>query len=916
MALVVVTNIENGSNRIVVTDESGVYRVPLLPLGAYRISAKAATFKILVRDGIILAAGQTATVDLVLEAGEILEVVTVLGDSSVTDAGKIDLGRVMNTREVRNLPLITRNAYNFGLLQANVTGRPSRGLSSPNINVNGYLRRVNFLLDGSTNTIYSNRARFMNISETYVSEIQLVTNGFAPEFGDTPGMIMNVVTPSGTNEFRGAVSYHFRRPSFYSRPFFYAVSEDVPDNNVGIITAVIGGPIIKNRWQFFFGYERLYRDDKATASRLITITAANRTQLIAAGLSPSIFPSAIPNLERGSFYILRTDAQLNKYNRATVRLNHASISSDNSAQGGLNTLERSVDNATVNSALALQLASYTPALINEFRFQFGRRSSGNKRNGLSGTGPSIIINNVANLGSPTSATEILPVFRITQFQDNLTLTKGSHVVKVGGGFSFHDYTEQDAVVSEYRFSSIANYIAARNGSNPRGYSRYTESFGDPQIRYKANYWNFFAQDDWKVTRRLKLNHGLRYDLYLIPKADPNSLFPLSQTFVTDKNDFSPRLGLVYALREGRRPTVVRASAGLYYEAPLLAIYRDVIRLNGNAKFFSFTFQPDAAGAPAFPNSVGTLPPGSVLPPQDIYTIARSYQTMYAIHSNIQLEQAITEDLSFAAGYVRSEGRHLNVYRNINPINPVRYLADGRPVFGDDRLDPRFGWIVIAESAGLAQYDALSLQLKQRLSRGLQFSINYTLSKGVNDAPDGDIEGIFLSDPTNRNLDKGYSSADQRHTFSMSLVFQPRFGFENKLLLRIFNNNQIGVISTANSGERFNVIADVLDLNGDGIVPGDDRPVGIKRNSGRTPPLFNVDLRYSRFLKITERLRLEVVAEFQNLFNVNSIVGFRDTSVPTDETTGELIGPLPDFRTRNQSVSQESRQFQLGLRFIF
>ncbi len=133
--------------------------------------------------------------------------------------------------------------------------------------------------------------------------------------------------------------------------------------------------------------------------------------------------------------------------------------------------------------------------------------------------------------------------------------------------------------------------------------------------------------------------------------------------------------------------------------------------------------------------------------------------MYAIHTNIQIEQAINDDLSLAVGYVGSAGRHLNVYRNINPINAVRHLADGRPVFGDDKLDPRFGWIVIAESTGTSRYDALAVQLRQRLSRGLQFSINYTLSRGVNDSPDGDREAIFLSDPTNRKADRGFSSAD-------------------------------------------------------------------------------------------------------------------------------------------------------------
>jgi hypothetical protein len=95
----------------------------------------------------------------------------------------------------------------------------------------------------------------------------------------------------------------------------------------------------------------------------------------------------------------------------------------------------------------------------------------------------------------------------------------------------------------------------------------------------------------------------------------------------------------------------------------------------------------------------------------------------------------------------------------------------------------------------------------------------------------------------------------------------------------------------------------------------DRPIGIKRNSGTTPSQFDVDLRYSRFFNFTDRYKLEVFGEFVNLFNINSIVGFNNVSVATNPN-GELIGGLPDFKSRNQSTSQDSRQFQLGFKFIF
>jgi hypothetical protein len=126
--------------------------------------------------------------------------------------------------------------------------------------------------------------------------------------------------------------------------------------------------------------------------------------------------------------------------------------------------------------------------------------------------------------------------------------------------------------------------------------------------------------------------------------------------------------------------------------------------------------------------------------------------------------------------------------------------------------------------------------------------------------------------------------------------------------------EVGIITTANSGETFNIISG-LDLNADGLSTS-DRPIGIIRNSGKTPPQYNVDLRYSRFFNFTERFKLEVFGEFQNLFNINSIIQFNNVRATTNTTPDELVGGLPDFKARNQSTSQDSRQFQLGFKFLF
>lgn len=919
-ATITATNIETGANRSVITDESGVYRFPLLPLGSYRLTAEATNFKKLVRDGISLAAGQTATVNLNLETGEVRESVTVSSDASIADAGKTDLSRVINNRDVQNLPIPGRNPYNLGRLQTNVNGRPSQLFGNANVNVNGYLQRTNYLFDGNWSNLADRPGvRLLFISETYVNEVQIVTNGFSAEFGNTPGMIMNVVTPSGTNNLRGSVGYRFARSPFYARPFFYSSPDDLPKSDFNDWTATLGGAFIRDRWHFYVGFESVRKDENLGES-LLTISPSNKAQLIAAGLSPSIFPANAPFEYSRDFYIFRTDLQLNRNNRLAARFNASPHLSYLIGAGGLNTLERSQNNKNRDYSLGVQFVSYTPTVLNELRFQYTNRIFKNERSELSGSAPAVTITGVANFGSTLDSYAINPLEKTTQVQDNLTLTRGTHVFKFGGSFIRIDDFKRLPLSSTYTFPTITAYIAARSGTNPQSYTSYSETFGNSKVGYQSTYLNFFGQDDWKFSRRLKINFGLRYDLYLIPKADKASPLAFSKKFNVDKNNLAPRLGVVYALREGSRPTVIRFGAGIYYETPWLTNYERALRNNGNPRFYTFRITPSETGAPNFPNTLGSLPAGSTLPRRDIDAISPDFVNMYAMHFNFQIEQAMTENLSISAGIVHSEGRHLPVYRQINCLPTGATLADGRPLFGSiipnepcalPRVFSQFRNIQMVESVGNLRYDALALQLNKRFSGDLQLSASYTFSKATDDAPDGALDGLNLSDASNRAFDRGHSSGDQRHTFVTSLLVRPHFNFTNKTLSLFFNHNQFGIIANANSGERFNILAS-SDLNRDGFRF--DRPVGIPRNAGKTPNQYNIDLRYSRFFNLTENYRLEVFGEFQNLFNINSIVEYTDTTVDTNPFTGELIGSLPDFK--NKSIAQESRQFQVGVKFIF
>ena len=150
------------------------------------------------QSGIALQAGQTDVINVTLEVGAVSETMTVTAESPIAQPGKIDLGRTLNEVEIHNLPLPSRNPYNFAFLQANVTGYENTEFGVPRINANGSQMHTNYQLDGNTNT-EKDRAglRLLPISEVLVREVKIVTNGFAPEFGQTTGMVYNAITPVG-----------------------------------------------------------------------------------------------------------------------------------------------------------------------------------------------------------------------------------------------------------------------------------------------------------------------------------------------------------------------------------------------------------------------------------------------------------------------------------------------------------------------------------------------------------------------------------------------------------------------------------------------------------------------------------------------------------------------------------------------
>ncbi|MDA1306829.1 MAG: TonB-dependent receptor [Acidobacteria bacterium] len=919
---VTVTNTDTGTSRVVVTNESGVFRAPLLQLGRFTVKAELSGFSTYEQTGIGLVAGQTVVLNVALRVGGLTESVTVSADAAVVDLGKTDVGRNITSREIANLPNVSRNPYNFALLQPGVTGTENSEFGVPRFSVNGQALRVNYQVDGNTNT-QRDRAglRMMPMSEVMVREVQVVTSGFAPEFGNTTGLVYNAVTPSGTNTFRGDIGYRWREKSWSAFPFFFQgpkTEERRPDNSLNIFTGTIGGPIVKNSLHFYGGTERTYRE----MPRIINIDPGIAAQV---GVAPQ--PGAVDAYQEVLFLIGKVDWQASATQRLTARTNFFRNDNPLNGGGGGNTaMERSVDFRDQMWSHAVQAVSTLgTSNLNELRLQVMQRTSRRDSSAGAGTGVAVNINggnvgginNNIQFGAPTGDGQLFQQ-RIYQVVNNFTMLRGNHNFKVGFDYSFIDDTREVPLPATYTFPNVAAYLTARSGASPKGYTSFSQTVAiEDGFDMTHGGFSAFIQDDWKVTPNFKFLYGVRYDLNLYNKGIPGSAY--SETFNKDANNFAPRAGFAWTLDEQGR-SVLRGSSVVMYDQMLLAIIEQAYNNSGNPRRVSVNLAPTAANAPSFPNvlqsATGTQSTIFAMSPD--FVSARTWQ------SNLTYEKALGTNYTMSIGGIYARGWDMPVINEHNLINPIRTLADGRGVYStavnaNTRRDPRFNRIRMVESVGESWYKAMTLQFGKRWNGSLQFDLNYTLASGEDTAPLGgnvlSVQGDAVrSDPANLARDKGPNSLDVRHTFNGSIVALSNFNIGNRTLHHIVNNNQVSLFLQMNSGTPVQ-IAGNADLNADGN--GGDRPLGITRNSLTRPARYNVDARFSRFFNLGYKAtRLEVQAEFKNLFNTEQVNGVQ-TTYAVNSTTGAATVNLPASSSALiPSSGYEQRKFQLGFKLFF
>ncbi len=934
---ITVTNTGTGVERSAVTNEKGLFRVPLLPIGTYRVVVELPGFKRFEQTDVPVSVGEVAVVNATLTVGAVSETVTVSGsDLAALEPSRIDIGHTMSDVEVHNLPLVARNPYNFGLVQPGVTGYENVEFGVPHLAANGAAMRINYQVDGNTNT-EKDRAglRLLPMSEVMIQEVKVVTTGFAPEFGQTMGMVYNAVTPSGTNTFRGEGSYLFRRKPFSAFPFFFgcatiaancppitAPESQKPDTHTDSGTGDFGGPVMRNKLFFYGGWEQTRRDLSSTS--LISVSP-----VLVAAVGDKPQPAAAPNIQTAKFFIGKSDYQIDGNNRLTVRWMRFHNDAPYNSGAGTSTLDTQTNFLDAMDSTAGQLVSSIGAnTLNELRVQYAHRHQSSVANSDSGPGPAVRIQSPAiTFGGPLVGTGQGSAgfdFQqdITETVDNFTYIRAAHSYKFGFDWQHIYDTRTNAPQFLYTFPTLASYLAAKSGASPYGYSSLVQLTGNLSFDMTTNVFSGFVQDDWQIAPSVKLLYGVRYDLYHPPAGLPDAPLQTSRQFNVDKHNFGPRAGVAWAIDS---QTVLRASTGVMYDQPILGGYEQAIALSAAPSMASpFNFSGAAApsgatpGAPAFPNGVAA---GPTVLPNALWTVDPNFAIGRTWQSNAQIERGFGRNMTAFVGVMYARGSDLPVVTNINPINPIGSLADGRPIFSSTvspatRLDPRFNVIQEVQSIGSSTFKSLTVGTTKRFGNGLEYNVQYTLGKGVDNTPL--LTQLTVqseqgrSDPTNLNRDLGPNPLDIRHSINGNIVYVTENHSPNAVVRQLLTGNEFGVLIQVNSGLPLTILANG-ELNGDGVAS--DRPLFVGRNSLYLPWRKNVDLRYTRWIPLRGSLRGEIIAEVKNVFNTVQLSSV-NTTVAVD-ALGNPLAPIPtDPYQFPNPVGYEQRKFQLGFKVRF
>ena len=998
-AAVTVRNSETNREESATTDDQGRFKVVNLQPGIYTITVNSTGFSPYVAERVVVEVGRETSLEVSLSLGAVTGSVDVSAEAPVINTTQQDFSTNINQTSINELPINGRRASSFVLLTPGAVPDGDFGLVSFR-GISGLLN--NSTVDGGNNNQAffaeeAGRTRISSsISQAAVREFQVNTSNYSAEYGRAAGGVVNTVTKSGTNDFHGGLFYYLRDNELGARNprgFNPLTGEALkPVDRRHQFGGTIGGPIVENKLFFFFSYDQQKRDFPAIAqfssgTFLNTINTANLTaptrglttaQINAARDFLLSVSGETPRRQDSYLLLPKIDWNINENHFFTFTYNRLRSDSPNGVQTAATiTRGRSSfgdDFVDIDYGIARLSSTFGPTMVNEVRVKVGKEDNyqfstpplpGEPTTGPGGRSPSVAITGGLTFGKPNFLERTHnPLEKNYQFVDNVTLTVGNHTLKWGGDLlrtndvldnlfqeggvysynnindfivDYTNWTTNGALRTAGRVCSTSTRLAGRCYT-----SNYAQGFGQPRFEFNTTDLAFYLQDDWRWSPRLTVNLGLRYEVELMPDPQiPNPLFPQTNQFPTDKNNFGPRGGFAYDLT-GDSKTSVRGGIGVYYGRLINSTISNAITNTGvDRGQVQFSIAPASTGTPAPPIFPNVIPaPASVANPtgahiagSNIVVLEPDLHLPMIIQGDIVFEREIARNTSLSASYLTSRGRFLPVFinKNIAPATQTATLnvASGEfagqsvtvPVY-TSRLNSNFFNITEVRGAVESVYHALVLQANRRLTKGLQFQANYTLSRATDT---GQTSVTFSStntptDPYNLELDRGVTDFNVPHRFVVSAVWSPEVKSDNAGVRAVFGGWTIAPIFTAQSGRPYSAgvggrpVAAALNasITGSG---GDSYFLPLGRNSFKQPRLVNLDARLSRRFRFNESANLEFLIEGFNVFNRTHVTSVNDTAF---NIVGSSLVPVDAFGTNaatGNSIFRE-RQVQWAVRFNF
>ena len=909
-------------------DNQGRFRLPFLPVGEYRITARANGFEESARE-LQLTVGSAFDVTMQLSVAKASSSVVVTAQVPVLEENRSQISETVRQSEVTNLPFEGRNYLDLGLLVPGVspTNTASTQTLAETSEVVGQGYSVNsqrnfsnsFIVDGLSDNDDAAGVAGNGFSMDVVREFQVVTSGGQAEFGRALGGYFNLITKSGTNQFHGTAYGFLRNQRLNANN---ALSASKLPLTQGIYGASLSGPLKKDR-TFLFGN---FEEGRLNTDGVITVKPSDATAinglLVSSGYQAPLLPVAsgattlYPTTLHTDTVFLRGDHRISEKDQFNIRYSFYKLSSTNArGVGGLNEASNGTSvYDTDHTVAASNVYTISPRTFNETRAQFSYDSLTAPPNDQ--IGPAVTVSGVAVFGRSTSS----PTARLNylgEVVDNLVMERGPHTWKTGADFLYNDdtitypqslrgsysfaclYDKASEAPSGYKGSFCANSLYSGK-YNSQGY---TQNFGTPTIEQTNPNLGFYAQDEWKVTPSFTLNLGVRYDLEWL------------QTINTDINNVSPRVGFAWSPYKSGG-TIIRASYGLFYDrVPLRPLANALLSANNTidptqARFFSYSFSPTDTNAPAFP-AVATTPPMGAKP--NYSTMNPNIQNPYAQQASLGVEQMLTRSSTLGISYQHVRGLHL-----ISSINTNINLDGSRP-------DPTRGNIKPYSSIFDSYYDGLSVSYMQRPVSWGSVRVSYTWSHAIDD-----VGEFFFSSPINNfNLlvDRGRSDDDQRNRLVFNAILNSSVseahGFAQHLthgwslsgILQYYSKLPFNITTGANTkqatSQRPCTPGFTLSQNG-GLNPCTEALQGavIGRNAGTGFDFVGLNTRLSRTFALTERVKLQGMAEAFNTLN------HRNNMIPNG-TWGTGVYPTnPNVTFGQPTAVGDPRNVQLAARLTF